>query len=56
MIRNGLWGIDTLNMRERYPQYAGVRGLNTLFMRESVPSICVEILQVPLEDQGIVFR
>ena len=41
-------------MRERYPRYAFEIGLNTLLMREFIPRICVEICQLPQEDQEIV--
>jgi len=41
-------------MREGYPRYALEIGLNTLLMREFIPRICVEICQLPQEDQEIV--
>jgi hypothetical protein len=47
MTCNKLWRFRTQIMRERYPRYAYVISLDTLHMRESVPSVCVEIYQFP---------
>jgi hypothetical protein len=43
-------------MREKYPRYAYFLAIGTPLMRESVPSICVEICPIPQRNLNLAHK